>query len=252
VTGSRYADYDPFAWLYNEHWGEAFLPTSLAVIEELVLPRIPEGARILDLCCGTGQLANELSKRGYDVAGIDRSGEMLSYARQNAPLAEFIRADARSFAVERAFDAVVCMFDSLNHIPDLDGLQLAFRCVLRALRPGGVFLFDLNLEEGYLANWNGTFGIVEPDHVCVIRNAFEKSAGLALFSATLFRLQGGEWRRSDFDLEERCYSVGEVLGALEEAGFRDVRPHSFSIEDGLSKLGPGAWRGFFACEKSER
>ena len=80
-----YTAYDPFAWLYNRHWKGRFHPVAMAVMEKILLPRLPDGARILDLCCGPGWLADVLSKRGYRVTGLDGSAEMLRYARENAP-----------------------------------------------------------------------------------------------------------------------------------------------------------------------
>ena len=56
----RYSDYDAFAWTYNRHWG-SFATRMVPVLEELVLNALPSRARILDLCCGTGQLAHALS-----------------------------------------------------------------------------------------------------------------------------------------------------------------------------------------------
>ena len=58
----RFADYDPFAWVYNRQWGPEFSRRVLPVIEELVLSKLPGEARILDLACGTGQLAQMLAE----------------------------------------------------------------------------------------------------------------------------------------------------------------------------------------------
>ena len=74
---TTYSDYDPFAWVYNRHWGNNFTALALLVLDRLVLPYLPARARILDLCCGTGQLARALSARGYQVTGLDGSKEML-------------------------------------------------------------------------------------------------------------------------------------------------------------------------------
>ncbi|MDR7586593.1 MAG: methyltransferase domain-containing protein, partial [Armatimonadota bacterium] len=84
----RYAEYDAFAWMYNRYWGQDSVQRFLPVIEKLVLPHLGPHARILDLCCGTGQLAQALAQRGYQVTGIDGSEEMIRYARINAPAVE--------------------------------------------------------------------------------------------------------------------------------------------------------------------
>jgi ubiquinone/menaquinone biosynthesis C-methylase UbiE len=102
-----YSAYDPFAWIYNKHWGNTFLPVVLPILDNLVLTKLPENARILDLCCGTGQMARKLTALGYRVTGIDGSPEMLSYARENAPGVELLQADARSFQLPHKYHAVV-------------------------------------------------------------------------------------------------------------------------------------------------
>lgn len=86
----RYTDYDAFAWLYNRHWGPDSARRFLPVLERWLLPYLPPRARILDLCCGTGQLAQALAQRGYLVTGIDGSEEMIRFARANAPDVEFL------------------------------------------------------------------------------------------------------------------------------------------------------------------
>src|SRR5271157_5236492 len=129
-----YSSYDPFAWIYNRHWGNSFLPFVLPILDNLVLTKLPKNARILDLCCGTGQMARELKTLGYRVTGIDGSPEMLSYARENAPGVEFLQADARSFQLPQKYNVVVSVFDSLNHIMSTRGLKSVFVQAYNALR----------------------------------------------------------------------------------------------------------------------
>src|SRR5207245_5109502 len=138
--------------------------TAKRVLEKLLLGRLPPRARILDLCCGTGQLAKVLSSEGFDVKGIDGSPEMLRFARKNAPECKFILADARNFDLEKSVDCVVSAYDSLNHILNIGQLKRAFDQTYNALKPGGIFIFDLNTQEGFKTRWRGSFGIVEDVH----------------------------------------------------------------------------------------
>ncbi len=142
---ARYAHYDPFARIYNLHWG-AQSDRHLDLIDRHVLQGLTSGARVLDLCCGTGQLAHTLAERGYSVLGIDGSEGMLAFAQTNAPTARFLLADARHFEVQEPFDVVLCLFDSLNHLMTENDLAKAFDSTARALHPGGLFAFDLNME----------------------------------------------------------------------------------------------------------
>ena len=248
MAAERYSDYDPFAWLYNRHWGNVFTSAALAAIDGLLSPPLQADARILDLCCGTGQLAEVLVDRGYRVTGIDGSAQMLRYARKNVPDVEFILDDARSFRLRHRYDAVVSVFDSLNHVSSIEDLARVFRRVHAALKNSGLFLFDLNLEPGYLVEWTGLHGIVENDHVCVFRNSYDIEKHEAKFEATLFRLRDG-WRRSDFTLLQKSYPVSEVLGALEGEGFVDIRTRAYEFGEGLKELAPDSGRAIFVCRR---
>jgi SAM-dependent methyltransferase len=121
---------------------------------------------------------------------------MIRFARENAPACEFLVADVREFSAPEAFDLALCLFDSLNHQMSLEDLRRAFRGVRRVLRVNAPFLFDLNMEEGFRARWRGTFGIVEDDHVCVVRSRFLEQDAVGVFLATIFRHESG-WIRSD-------------------------------------------------------
>ncbi len=57
----RYTEYDPFAWVYNRHFGAQSLRKFCPIIEELLLSALVPEARILDLCCGTGHIVRWLS-----------------------------------------------------------------------------------------------------------------------------------------------------------------------------------------------
>lgn len=243
------AAYDPFAWMYNQHWGNSFLPLILPVMENLVMSRIPKKARILDLCCGTGQLSGALNDMGYRVTGIDGSPSMLEHARQNAPDVKFIVADARDFKVKGDYHAVVSPFDSLNHVMKLKELQQVFECVSAALKPGGYFLFDLNTEAGYHNEWFGDFTIVEDDHVCVVQNTYTPSTRIAIFDATIFRLENGSWYRSDMAMYQKCHDPGRVVAALKRTGFKDIETYGFNLEDGMRPLTDEMRRAFFICRK---
>jgi SAM-dependent methyltransferase len=187
-----------------------------------------------------------LTARGYAVTGLDGSEAMLRFARENAPAAEFILADARDFSLPSAYHGVVSTFDSLNHILRPDELTSAFRCVCAALADGGHFVFDLNMEEGYKSRWRGSFGIVEADHVVIARSSYRPDERIGQMDFTLFFLEDG-WQRTDFTLTQRCYSEAEVTSALAAAGFAEVQMYDAQRD---LELAGGVGRTFFVCHKA--
>lgn len=106
-------------------------------VVELLDPDADE--RILDLGCGTGHLSARIAESGAEVVGVDVSGEMIAQARETYPDCEFVQADARSFAVERSFDAVFSNA-ALHWISEQDAV---LESVSDALVPGGRFVAEL-------------------------------------------------------------------------------------------------------------
>jgi SAM-dependent methyltransferase len=225
VAGERYDDYDRIAWCYSRGWGEGFHEQMRIVLRDWVFPRLAGGDRVLDLCCGSGDLTVALQAAGFDVTGLDGSAEMLAFARARVPEASFVLEDARSFHFENAFDAVLSTFDSMNHILLLEELECAFRNVHRALDEGGLFVFDMNMEESFQTLWQGTFTTVENEFVSVTRGSYDATAKIGRAQITMFRLERDGWERSDVAVLERCYTEAEILNALERAGFAELTSH---------------------------
>lgn len=97
------------------------------------------GERILDLGCGTGHLTSRIAESGAEVAGVDRSAEMVAAARLAYPSLRFEISDARNLPFRDEFDAVFS--NAMLHW--IHETELVLRGVWKALRPGGRFVAEL-------------------------------------------------------------------------------------------------------------
>lgn len=90
--------------------------------------------KVLDVACGTGDMAVELLRQGCSVTGVDLSKEMMAIAKRKAPQAEYRLADAERLPFgDASFDAVTCAFGVRNFVHLEQGLHE----MLRVLKPGG-------------------------------------------------------------------------------------------------------------------
>jgi SAM-dependent methyltransferase len=245
------AAYDDFAWFYHRYWSREFHEAAFPILERIWMPRLPAGARILDVCCGTGWLAAMLATRGYRVTGIDESEAMIAYAREAAPAAEFHVAEAAQFHLSGKFDGAASTFDSLNHLIGMAQLEAALRHISAALAPGAPFVFDMLTERGFRTHWGEGFALAREDHALLITGSeYDARTRVAQCQVTMFRLVEGAWRRADMVAREQAYEPDEVARALESAGFGEIVCYDAGDLGMEGQLGEG--RTFYVATKRRR
>ena len=183
---------------------------------------------VLDLACGTGSLSMLLAKHGYEVLGVDRSEEMLTVAAEKAMELEenqpfFVAQPMQRLKIPEPVDACVCALDSINYVTKPQDVQKAFRCVYNSLRPGGLFVFDINTLYK-LENLDGQVFLDETeDSYCVWRAVYDKRHSLCRYGMDLFqRLEDDTWERSFEEHIERAYTPEELSGWLTDAGCAQI------------------------------
>jgi len=112
------------------------------VTRQLIENMIPKPLTMLDLGTGTGGLLKEFRDDIEILVGLDSSSDMLEVAKTKLPEAEFIEGDMSDFNLDRKFDVIVCMFDAINHLKDIDRWEGLFASASRHLNRGGQFIFD--------------------------------------------------------------------------------------------------------------
>jgi demethylmenaquinone methyltransferase/2-methoxy-6-polyprenyl-1,4-benzoquinol methylase len=110
---------------------------------------VHKGDRVLDACCGTGDLALEARRRGADVVGLDFSEPMLERARAKSRDVEWVHGDMLALPFgDASFDAVTVGFGVRN----VDDLEAGLRELRRVLRSGGrVGILEITQPRGALA-----------------------------------------------------------------------------------------------------
>ena len=220
--------YSVFAQYYDELTSNVEYPKRAEYLLELMERLGHAPGLTLDLACGTGAMSLLLAKAGYQVTGVDLSEEMLTVAYDKAVALEdnrpfFVRQSMQRLRLPEPVDWVLCCLDSINYLTDPAACRETFRRVYRALKPGGVFLFDVNTPEK-LREMDGQVFLDEDDDVfCVWRGSYEETERICTYGMDLFQRQGGLWRRSQEEHRQYAYSLDELREFLQEAGFASIR-----------------------------
>jgi SAM-dependent methyltransferase len=181
---------------------------------------VSRGGTLLDLACGYGRHAMELTQRGFQVTGLDLSLPLLIRAADAARRAglnvDFIHGDMREISFENAFDGAYCMFTSFGYFDDDTNRKVAAN-LARAIKPGGRLLLDL-VNRDYLVRdvptrvwWQGDGCVVLEE---VDFNYF--SSRLQVQRSIIFE----DGRQAEQEISIRAYALHEIGKVLHHAGFR--------------------------------
>jgi SAM-dependent methyltransferase len=218
--------YDSIADMYHALWFDWYLPAAMPALEKLLFNQLKSGSSVLDVCCGSGHVTQELVRRGYRVTGVDNSADLIALAQQQLPEAEFFVQDVRTLALSSSYDAAVSTFDSLNHILTLDDLQHAFRRVKASLRPGALFVFDMNLHEAYTIDLKQWSVDIHDNSVGLVRGKYDPVTQRARTELMWFSRSQPDrdcWHQKHSVVEQQCYPRDDILAALQSAGFSHIQ-----------------------------
>lgn len=220
--------YTSFARVYDlfmdnvpyEEWSEY-------IISLLTEAGIKDGL-VADLGCGTGKMTRLLSKAGYDMIGIDNSGEMLEIAREHQYEEDdgilYLLQDMREFELYGTVRAVISICDSMNYLLEEADLLTVFKLVNNYLDPKGLFIFDLNTRYKYeILLGETTISENREEGSFIWDNYFDEEEGINQYDLTLFiREEGDLYRKYEETHFQRVYELETVKRLLKEAGLMFV------------------------------
>ncbi len=199
--------------------------------EEALL--LQEKNLVVELGCGTGSFTEEMANLGYDMIGIDNSGDMLGIARQKMEKAGldimYLEQDMCELDLFCTAGTIVSVCDSVNYLIEDEQVRKAFTKVNNYLYPGGLFLFDFNTLHKY-RDVIGDVTIAENREDCsfIWENFFDVDTNINEYDLTLFvkkETEGAEdlFERSIETHLQRGYTLDEMKAFVEQAGMTFIK-----------------------------
>jgi len=166
-----------YACFYDLLYADKDYAGEVQYVAGLIQRFAPSSRSLLDLGCGSGRHARLFAEQGFEVAGVDRSAEMLRQASSQtangaSQKVSFTQGDIRTIRMGQTFDTVLAMFHVMSYQNSNDDFVAALRTVRAHLAPGGVFIFDCWYGPGVLSDRPSVrFKEVENEAIKVLRVA---------------------------------------------------------------------------------
>jgi SAM-dependent methyltransferase len=189
---------------------------------------------VLDAACGTGMHAIALAQAGFTLAGADLSGGMVKRAHQNAQSAGVsVRFEQAGFGElaskfgSAAFDAVLCLGNSLPHLLTTEDLASALSDFAACLKSGGILLIQNRNFDAVMKNrqrWMEPQSASEGEAEWLFQRFYDfEPNGLLTFNVTtLHRVGNNDWRQSISSAQLRPLLSAEMPPLLQGTGFESI------------------------------
>lgn len=206
---------EDYLYFYSQALTEARTEAEVAALVKYL--ELDQPASILDLACGFGRHTNRLAALGHRMTGIDLTPGFLEIARRDAQArgvqVEYRQGDMRDLDDQEKFERVMLVFTAFGYFED-EGNLLVLKNVARALKPGGLFVFDIQNRDVYLKHIAPAFVIEKEGNFMIDRISFDPISGRSENRRIVLR----DGKRKDKPFSIRLYNATEIRELLGRAG----------------------------------
>jgi ubiquinone/menaquinone biosynthesis C-methylase UbiE len=216
------------AWVYDEIY-QGFIDYKAEYEFYKNLCNGSNSNRILEIACGTGNLAKSFTSDFNLYVGLDLSESMLNIAKKKFPAGNFIQGDMRHLNFVKQFDNILITGRSTSYLLNNTDLRQTFKSAHTALEDKGLFIFDCINADLFIPY------ILKNNHVVhkstYNEKKFERESNWVENQNHTFHLI--DWKSTYYQLNDpekmvlgndstlfRVFTIKEITAALQHSGFK--------------------------------
>jgi SAM-dependent methyltransferase len=192
-----------------------------------------KGKKIFEPLCGSGRFLIPFMERGFDICGMDLSGEMLEKLKQKVPDAKVVQADILAYSSTEQYDYIFISSGSVSLFTDINGCRKILEKLKSMLAPQGKLVFAVDTVANRCpddCDYRTSISVKTKEGFDLIlkgRNYYDEKSQTQ-FSPSIYELHDGAKRlqRETMDFQIHLYRFGEMEAYLKEMGFQRVVVYS--------------------------
>lgn len=245
-------NYNKFAYIYDDLMKDAPYEEWVEITEKIIAKYNLNPDEIVDLGCGTGNIAIPLSRNGYHLIGLDLSEEMLAIAydkmQESNITFPLINQNMKEFQLPNQVDLIISYCDSLNYLAGIEEIKETFRKVYDNLKDNGFFIFDMHtpykIKEVFKDN---TFAWNDKEISVIWLPEVDETNLIVEHDLTFFvQAEDNYYEKFNEIHRQQTYTMDTVKRVLEETGFELLETFA---DFQMVLVGETSERVFYVCRK---
>jgi len=247
-AGTEFKNYSAFAKHYDKYMQEVMYSRWA----KLVLDRYkghynhdPES--ILELACGTGNVATLLTKKGYNVDASDLAPEMLKLAAEKEFSPRLFLADMTDEITTGNYDLMILLFDSLNYLNNISQVKKLLTNSHKALNKDGMLIFDIVTLKNSIDNFDGFVNLEDSQSQYIIHQSdLDQDENIQTTELTFFSKSGFTYQRADEIHKQKLFSLPLIKKEIAASKYNLIGIYSTESSENLISRGDEQLENHFA------
>jgi 4-hydroxythreonine-4-phosphate dehydrogenase len=235
AAGVEFSNYRTFARHYDKYMQQVDYPRWVKLILDryrAIYSEDPES--ILEMACGTANIATLLTEKGFAVDASDLAPEMLKIAARKKNPPQLFYADMTDPIKSGSYDLILSLFDSVNYLPDISDLKQLLSHSYQALNQQGMLIFDVVTLKNSQDNFDGFVNLEDSQQQYIIHQSdLDVESRVQTTELTFFSKKGFAYERADEIHQQFIYSVRELKRCIKNSDYRLAGIYCVSSSENL-------------------